>query len=112
MPEPQSHTNLPYGRQTISEADIAAVEEVLRSPNLTQGPTVQLFEQAVAAKVGACFGVAVNSATSALHIGCLALGLARRSPLDLADHVCGLLPTAAAIAALQSTLSTSIPRRA
>ena len=66
---------LPYGRQTISEADIAAVVEVLRSPFLTQGPTVPAFEQAVAAKVGARHGVAVNSATSALHIACLALGL-------------------------------------
>ena len=66
---------LPYGRQTITEADITAVVEVLRSPFLTQGPTVLAFEQAVAAKVGACHGVAVNSATSALHIACLALGL-------------------------------------
>ena len=66
---------IPYGRQTISEADIAAVVEVLRNPFLTQGPTVQHFEQAVAAKVGAWYGVAVNSATSALHIACLALGL-------------------------------------
>jgi UDP-4-amino-4,6-dideoxy-N-acetyl-beta-L-altrosamine transaminase len=66
---------LPYGRQTITEADIAAVEAVLRSPFLTQGPAVPAFEQAVAAKVGAAHGVAVNSATSALHIACLALGL-------------------------------------
>jgi UDP-4-amino-4,6-dideoxy-N-acetyl-beta-L-altrosamine transaminase len=66
---------LPYGRQTITEADIAAVEVVLRSPFLTQGPAVPAFEQAVAAKVGAAHGVAVNSATSALHIACLALGL-------------------------------------
>jgi len=66
---------LPYGRQTITEADIAAVLEVLRSPFLTQGPAVATFEQAVAAKVGARHGVAVNSATSALHIACLALGL-------------------------------------
>ena len=66
---------LPYGRQTITEADIAAVVEVLHSPFLTQGPAVSAFEQAVAAKVGACHGVAVNSATSALHIACLALGL-------------------------------------
>ena len=64
-----------YGRQTISEADIAAVVEVLRGPFLTQGPAVPAFEQAVAAKVGARHGVAVNSATSALHIACLALGL-------------------------------------
>ena len=66
---------LPYGRQTITDADIAAVVEVLRSPFLTQGPVVPAFEQAVAAKVGAAHGVAVNSATSALHIACLALGL-------------------------------------
>ena len=66
---------LPYGKQTISEDDIAAVVEVLRSAYLTQGPTVPAFEQAVAAKVGAINGVAVNSATSALHIACLALGL-------------------------------------
>jgi UDP-4-amino-4,6-dideoxy-N-acetyl-beta-L-altrosamine transaminase len=66
---------LPYGRQTITEADIAAVVDVLRSPFLTQGPAVPALEQAVAAKVGARHGVAVNSATSALHIACLALGL-------------------------------------
>ena len=66
---------LPYGRQSISEADITAVVEVLRSSFLTQGPAVPAFEQAVAAKVGARHGVAVNSATSALHIACLALGL-------------------------------------
>jgi UDP-4-amino-4,6-dideoxy-N-acetyl-beta-L-altrosamine transaminase len=68
-------TYLPYGRQTITEADIAAVETVLRSPFLTQGPAVPAFEMAVAAKVGAAYCVAVNSATSALHIACLALGL-------------------------------------
>jgi UDP-4-amino-4,6-dideoxy-N-acetyl-beta-L-altrosamine transaminase len=66
---------LPYGRQTITQSDIATVEAVLRSPFLTQGPAVPAFEQAVAAKVGAAHGVAVNSATSALHIACLALGL-------------------------------------
>jgi len=66
---------IPYGRQTISEADIAAVMEVLRSPFLTQGPAVPAFEQAVAAKVDARYGVAVNSATSALHVACMALGL-------------------------------------
>lgn len=66
---------IPYGRQTITEADIVAVEKVLRSPFLTQGPTVPAFEQALANKVGAAYGVAVNSATSALHIACLALEL-------------------------------------
>ena len=75
MPESYPKPFLPYGRQTITEADIAAVVKVLRSPFLTQGPAVPAFEQAVAAKVGARHGVAVNSATSALHIACLALGL-------------------------------------
>ena len=55
---------LPYGRQTITEADIVAVVEVLNSSFLTQGPMVPGFEQAVASKVGASHGVAVNSATS------------------------------------------------
>ena len=68
-------TFIPYGRQTITEADINAVVEVLRSPFLTQGPAVQAFEQAVADKVDVFHGVAVNSATSALHIACLALEL-------------------------------------
>jgi UDP-4-amino-4,6-dideoxy-N-acetyl-beta-L-altrosamine transaminase len=68
-------TFLPYGRQTITDADIAAVEAVLRSPFLTQGPAVPAFEQAVAAQVDAAHAVAVNSATSALHLACLALGL-------------------------------------
>ena len=66
---------IPYGRQKITESDIRAVVEILRSDFLTQGPTVSAFEQAVAAKVGARHAVAVNSATSALHIACLALGL-------------------------------------
>ena len=65
----------PYGRQSISEADIAAVVEVLRSDFLTQGPVVPRFEQAVADYCGAQFGVAVNSGTAALHVACLALGV-------------------------------------
>lgn len=66
---------IPYGRQDISQADIDAVERVLRSDFLTQGPVVPQFEQAVAKRVGAAHGVAVNSATSALHIACAALDL-------------------------------------
>ena len=58
MPEPQSHADLPYRHQTISEADIAPVVEVLRSPLLTEGPSVPAFEKAVAAKVGVRYGVA------------------------------------------------------
>lgn len=66
---------IPYGRQQIDRADIDAVVEVLQSDFLTQGPQVPRFEQAVVDKVGATYGVAVNSATSALHLACLALGL-------------------------------------
>lgn len=64
---------IPYGRQSISQADIDAVVEVLRSDFLTQGPKVPEFETAVAAVCKAKHAVAVNSATSALHIACLAL---------------------------------------
>lgn len=71
---------IPYGRQDISDADVQAVVQVLRSDFLTQGPAVPQFEQAVASHVGASYAVAVNSATSALHIACLALEL---GPADL-----------------------------
>lgn len=66
---------IPYGRQDISQADIDAVVAVLQSDFLTQGPKVPSFEQTVAGHVGAKHALAVNSATSALHIACLALGL-------------------------------------
>ena len=66
---------IPYGRQDISQQDIDAVVEVLQSDFLTQGPKVPLFEQVVAEHVGAKHALAVNSATSALHIACMALGL-------------------------------------
>lgn len=66
---------IPYGRQDITQADIDAVVDVLRSDFLTQGPMVPRFEQAVANHVGAEYALAVNSATSALHIACMALGL-------------------------------------
>ena len=68
---------IPYGRQEITEADIVEVEKVLRSDFLTQGPTVPKFEQAVAVYCGVNHAVAVNSATSALHIACLALDLSQ-----------------------------------
>ena len=55
---------IPYGRQSISEADIEAVVEVLRSDFLTQGPVVPAFEEAVASYCGAEYGVAANSATA------------------------------------------------
>ena len=66
---------IPYGRQDIGEADIQAVVDVLRSDFLTQGPAVPAFEQAVSDYCGVQYAVAVNSATSALHIACLALGV-------------------------------------
>jgi len=66
---------IPYGRQSISEEDIEAVVEILRSDFLTQGPVVPRFEQAVADYCSAQFGVAVSSGTAALHIACLALGV-------------------------------------
>lgn len=66
---------IPYGRQDIVQSDIDAVIKVLQSDYLTQGPMVPRFEQTVARHVGARYALAVNSATSALHIACLALGL-------------------------------------
>ena len=66
---------IPYGRQDINQADIDAVVNVLRSDFLTQGPVVPAFENAVAVHCGVRHAVAVNSATSALHIACLALGV-------------------------------------
>ncbi|MCB5411982.1 UDP-4-amino-4,6-dideoxy-N-acetyl-beta-L-altrosamine transaminase [Pseudogemmobacter faecipullorum] len=64
---------IPYGKQNISEEDIAAVVKVLRSDFITQGPTLPRFERAIATHAGAAHCIAVNSATSALHIGLLAL---------------------------------------
>lgn len=66
---------IPYGRQDITQADIDAVTAVLRSDFLTQGPVVPRFEAAVAAQCRVPHALAVNSATSALHLACLALGL-------------------------------------
>jgi len=66
---------IPYGRQSISDADIKAVVDVLKSDWLTQGPAVEQFENSVARYCGALHAVAVNSATSALHIACLAAGV-------------------------------------
>lgn len=66
---------IPYGCQDISQADIDAVVEVLRSDWITQGPALERFEQLVADCCGAKYAVAVSSATAALHIACLAAGL-------------------------------------
>ncbi len=64
-----------YGKQSISEEDIQAVVDVLRSPLITQGPAVERFEQRMAEYCGAKYAVAVTSATAALHIACRAAGL-------------------------------------
>ncbi len=87
---------IPYGRQEITQDDIDAVVKVLKSDFLTQGPKIPEFENTVASHVGAKFGVAVNSATSALHIACAALGLGEgdllwTSPVTfVASANCGL----------------------
>ena len=66
---------IPYGLHEITEEDIYEVEKVLRSNFLTQGPTVTKFEKLVAKYCNASHAIAFNSATSALHIACLSLGL-------------------------------------
>jgi UDP-4-amino-4,6-dideoxy-N-acetyl-beta-L-altrosamine transaminase len=66
---------IPYGRQDITQADITAVIDVLQSDFLTQGPQIKKFERATAKYCSAKHAVAVNSATSALHLACLSLGL-------------------------------------
>lgn len=70
---------IPYGKQSISQQDIDAVVDVLNSDFLTQGPVVPEFECRVSNYCGAKYGVATNSATSALHIACLALGIGKGS---------------------------------
>ena len=66
-----------YGQQDITPEDIDAVISVLKSVNLTQGPNILRFEEAVKAHIGANFAYAANSATSALHMACMALGLGK-----------------------------------
>lgn len=86
---------LPYGRQTITAEDITAVSATLTSDWLTQGPTINRFEEQLAQKVGADFAVACSSGTAALHLAMLALGIGKgdtvvTSPNTfLADANCG-----------------------
>jgi UDP-4-amino-4,6-dideoxy-N-acetyl-beta-L-altrosamine transaminase len=68
---------IPYGKQDINQEDIDAVIEVLKSDFITQGPSVPLFEKTLQNHTTAKYGIAVNSATSALHIACLALGVGK-----------------------------------
>ncbi len=87
---------IPYGKQDIIQSDIDAVIEVLKSDFLTQGPKVPLFEKCISDYCDSAYSVAVNSATSALHIACLALGLGEgdwlwTSPITfVASANCGL----------------------
>ncbi|WP_411063161.1 UDP-4-amino-4,6-dideoxy-N-acetyl-beta-L-altrosamine transaminase [Vibrio rotiferianus] len=87
---------IPYGKQDINQQDIDSVVDVLKSDFLTQGPQVPAFEQSLVAHTGASYALAVNSATSALHIACLALGLGQgdwlwTSPVTfVASANCGL----------------------
>ena len=87
---------IPYGKQDISQQDIDNVLDVLNSDFLTQGPQVPAFENALVEHTGAHYALAVNSATSALHIACLALGLGQddwlwTSPVTfVASANCGL----------------------
>jgi len=87
---------IPYGRQDIRQEDIDAVVEVLQSDLITQGPIVPQFEKSLADLVGAGYGVAVNSGTSALHVACRAIGLKHgdrlwTSPITfVASANCGL----------------------
>lgn len=67
---------IPYGRQDITEADLAAVAGVLNSDFLTQGPAIAQFEKAFASYIGAKYAVAVSNGTAALHLSCLALDFA------------------------------------
>ena len=71
----QNQKIIPYGRQNVSENDIEAVIKVLKSDYLTQGPVTIKFEKAIASYTKSNYGVSVSSATAALHISCLALGL-------------------------------------
>tara|TARA_B100001250_G_scaffold149451_1_gene128017 strand:+ start:14137 stop:16266 length:2130 start_codon:yes stop_codon:yes gene_type:complete len=87
---------IPYGRQNISNDDIKSVVDILKSDYLTQGPEVPNFEKAIANYTNSKFGIAVNSATSALHISCIALGLSKNdilwtTPISfVASANCGL----------------------
>ena len=87
---------IPYGKHTITQKDIASVVKVLKSDFLTQGPAIPKFEKTVSNYCNVKYSVATNSATSALHLACLALGLVSNdwlwtSPITfVASANCGL----------------------
>jgi len=88
---------IPYSRQLISNNDVEAVKKVLKSDFITQGPLVSRFEKKISSYVQAKFSVAINSATSGLHLACLAIGLKKGDWLwtttnsFVASANCGLL---------------------
>ena len=69
---------IPYSTQTIDKKDLKEVLKTLKSKFLTQGPQIEKFENAICKKVGSKFASVVNSATSALHISCMALGFEKK----------------------------------
>ena len=87
---------IPYSRQQIDNKDIKSINKVLKSNFITQGSQINIFEKKICIKVDSKYGVAVNSATSALHISCLALGLKKKEYLwtvpntFIASANCGL----------------------
>ena len=87
---------IPYGKQDITDDDIKAVLDTLKSDFITQGPKIDEFESDIASKVHSNYGVLVNSATSALHIACLSIGLGKNDILwtsansFVASSNCGL----------------------
>ena len=87
---------IPYGRQDIDNEDIQKVVEVLKSDFITQGPTIPVFENLIANYCGVKYAFSANSATSALHLACLSLGLSKgdilwTSPISfVASSNCGL----------------------
>ncbi len=70
-----NNTRIPYGRQNITEEDINAVVETLKSDFLTQGPKIKEFEKAFAKYIGCNYAVAVSNVTAALHLSALALNV-------------------------------------
>tara|TARA_B100001540_G_C15281663_1_gene406187 strand:- start:77 stop:319 length:243 start_codon:yes stop_codon:yes gene_type:complete len=74
---------IPYSRQQIDNKDIKSINKVLKSKFITQGSQINIFEKKICIKVDSKYGVAVNSATSALHISCLALGLKKKNIFGL-----------------------------
>lgn len=101
---------IPYGRQNITPEDIEAVVETLRSDYLTQGPRIPEFERKFADYVGAPYAVAVNNATSGLHIAAKALDVKPGDRVIVTPMTSPLPPIASAIAAAMSLSAISIRR--